>query len=221
KLKAMEARRLGDEAAYAKVTWMCILCYCGNPQFELQDKGVIDSRCSRDMTRNMSYLSEYEEINGGYVAFGGDPKRGKITGKGKISTGKLDFKDVYFVKELTSDSFCFEIEPNQERLIDLMKNDISDNSSNDPLLEEVDLFLSDNSIPPSIENFANDPEGDIRFLEELLIDDSIRSHELSDSNFEDNPSIPRPPLEPPDAKTDAGEEIAVVMNDKDKFDDDS
>nr|GFA45302.1 ribonuclease H-like domain-containing protein [Tanacetum cinerariifolium] len=34
----------------------------------------------------MSYLSEYEEIDGGYVAFGGDPKGGKITGKGKIYT---------------------------------------------------------------------------------------------------------------------------------------
>nr|GFA48122.1 hypothetical protein [Tanacetum cinerariifolium] len=27
----MEARRLGDEAAYAKVTWMCIVCYCITP----------------------------------------------------------------------------------------------------------------------------------------------------------------------------------------------
>nr|GEX28902.1 ribonuclease H-like domain-containing protein [Tanacetum cinerariifolium] len=34
------------------------------------------------MTRNMSYLSEYEGIDGGYVALGGDPKGGKITGKG-------------------------------------------------------------------------------------------------------------------------------------------
>nr|GFA94850.1 hypothetical protein [Tanacetum cinerariifolium] len=33
---------------------------------------------------------------------------------------------------------------------------------------------------------------------------------------DDNPSIPRPPLEPPDAETDAGEEILVVMNDKDE-----
>nr|GFA69618.1 putative ribonuclease H-like domain-containing protein [Tanacetum cinerariifolium] len=41
----------------------------------------------------MSYLSECEEIDGGYVAFGGDPKGGKITGKGKISTSKLDFAD--------------------------------------------------------------------------------------------------------------------------------
>nr|GEZ29457.1 hypothetical protein [Tanacetum cinerariifolium] len=117
------------------------------------------------------------------------------------------------------DSFCFEIEPDQERLINLVENDNSD-SSNYPLLEEADLFLDDNPIPPGIENFADDPEGDIRFLEELLIDDSILSHELFDSNFEDNPSIPRPPPKPPDAKTDVGEEIAVVLNDKDKFDDD-
>nr|GEZ03137.1 hypothetical protein [Tanacetum cinerariifolium] len=119
------------------------------------------------------------------------------------------------------DSFCFEIKPDQERLINLVKSNISDESSNDPLLEEVDLFLaSDNSILPGIENVAGDSKGDIRFLEELLIDDSILSHESSDSNFEDNPSIPRPPPESPDAETDAGEEIPVLMNDKDKFDED-
>nr|GFB66807.1 hypothetical protein [Tanacetum cinerariifolium] len=73
------------------------------------------------------------------------------------------------------DSFCFEIEPDQERLINLMKNDVLDNSSNDPLLEEVDLFLFDDSIPLGIENVADDPEGDIHFLEELLIDDFILS----------------------------------------------
>nr|GFA30178.1 hypothetical protein [Tanacetum cinerariifolium]GFA34711.1 hypothetical protein [Tanacetum cinerariifolium] len=65
-----------------------------------------------------------------------------------------------------------------------------DDSSNDPLLEEADLFLSDNSIPPGIENVADATEGDIHFLEDLLIDDSILSHDSSDSNFEDNPSIP-------------------------------
>nr|GFB62738.1 hypothetical protein [Tanacetum cinerariifolium] len=72
------------------------------------------------------------------------------------------------------------------------KNDVlppSDDNDDDYnlLLEEVDLFLSDDSIPPSIENVANDPEGDVRFLEELLIDDSILSHESFDSSFEDSP----------------------------------
>ncbi|GJZ93820.1 putative ribonuclease H-like domain-containing protein, partial [Tanacetum coccineum] len=54
----------------------------GNPQMDLQDQGVIDSRCSRHMTGNMSYLTDYEEIDGGYVAFGGNPKGGKITSRG-------------------------------------------------------------------------------------------------------------------------------------------
>ncbi|GJU91386.1 putative ribonuclease H-like domain-containing protein [Tanacetum coccineum] len=58
----------------------------GNPQMDLQDKGVIDSGCSRHMTENMSYLTNYEEIDGGYVAFGGNPKGGKITGKCTIKT---------------------------------------------------------------------------------------------------------------------------------------
>nr|GEV46466.1 ribonuclease H-like domain-containing protein [Tanacetum cinerariifolium] len=46
----------------------------GNPQHALKDKGVIDSGCSRHMTGNISYLSNFEEIKGGYVAFGGNPK---------------------------------------------------------------------------------------------------------------------------------------------------
>ncbi|GJZ38363.1 putative ribonuclease H-like domain-containing protein [Tanacetum coccineum] len=77
----------------------------GNPQQDLKDKGVIDSGCSRHMTGNRSYLTDYEEIDGGFVAFGGNSKRGKITGKGKIRTGKLDFEDVYFVKELKFNLF--------------------------------------------------------------------------------------------------------------------
>nr|GFC16131.1 hypothetical protein [Tanacetum cinerariifolium] len=67
--------------------------------------------------------------------------------------------------------------------------------------KEADLFLFDDSIPPGIENIADDSEGDIRFLEELLIDDSILSHESLDSSFEDNPSIPRPPPKPPDVES--------------------
>nr|GFA72943.1 ribonuclease H-like domain-containing protein [Tanacetum cinerariifolium] len=38
----------------------------GNPQQALKDKGVIDSGCSRHITGNISYLSDFEELNGGY-----------------------------------------------------------------------------------------------------------------------------------------------------------
>nr|GEW03352.1 hypothetical protein [Tanacetum cinerariifolium] len=53
----------------------------GNPQHALKDKGIIDSGCSRNMTGNMFYLSDFEELNCGYVVFGGNPKGGKISGK--------------------------------------------------------------------------------------------------------------------------------------------
>nr|GEZ50785.1 hypothetical protein [Tanacetum cinerariifolium] len=117
------------------------------------------------------------------------------------------------------DSFRFEIEPDQEELFSVVMINIPDNSSNDPLLEEVKLFLSDDSIPPGIENFVDDPKGDIRFLEELLIDDSILSHESFDSSFEDNPSISRPPPEQPDDNFDLEPEvISEVMEDIDEPD---
>ncbi|GJW15863.1 putative ribonuclease H-like domain-containing protein [Tanacetum coccineum] len=40
------------------------------------------SGCSSHMTGNKAYLSDYEDFNRGFVAFGSDPKGGKITGKG-------------------------------------------------------------------------------------------------------------------------------------------
>ncbi|GJW04663.1 putative ribonuclease H-like domain-containing protein [Tanacetum coccineum] len=60
-----------------------------NPQIDLQDQGVIDSGCSRHMTGNMSYLTDYEEIDGGYVTFKGNPKGGKITKKWKAESKAL------------------------------------------------------------------------------------------------------------------------------------
>ncbi|GJW51994.1 hypothetical protein Tco_0093345 [Tanacetum coccineum] len=70
----------------------------GHPQID--DQGYVDSGCSRHMTGNMSYLSDFKEFDEGYVTFGGGAKEGRITGKGTLKTGKLDFEDVYFVKEL-------------------------------------------------------------------------------------------------------------------------
>ncbi|GJT65966.1 putative ribonuclease H-like domain-containing protein, partial [Tanacetum coccineum] len=59
----------------------------------------------RHMIGNMSYLTDFEEIDGGYVAFGGNLKGGKITGRGTIKTGNLDFENLYFVRELQFNHF--------------------------------------------------------------------------------------------------------------------
>ncbi|GJT19316.1 putative ribonuclease H-like domain-containing protein [Tanacetum coccineum] len=61
----------------------------GNPQVNLQDKGVIDSGCSRHMIGNMSYLIDYKEIYGGYVAFGSNPREGRSLAKATSDEFKL------------------------------------------------------------------------------------------------------------------------------------
>nr|GEW85202.1 retrovirus-related Pol polyprotein from transposon TNT 1-94 [Tanacetum cinerariifolium] len=69
-----------------------------DPHRALKDKGIVDIGCSRHMTRNKAHLTDYQEFKGGSIAFGGSS--GRITGKGKIKAGRLDFEDVYYVEEL-------------------------------------------------------------------------------------------------------------------------
>nr|GEV61367.1 retrovirus-related Pol polyprotein from transposon TNT 1-94 [Tanacetum cinerariifolium] len=79
----------------------------GNPQQkEYKEKGVIDCGCSRHMIGNKCYLSNFKAFDGGFVSFGDG--KGRISSKGKIKTGKLDFDDVYFYKELKDNLGKFE-----------------------------------------------------------------------------------------------------------------
>ncbi|GKC44682.1 putative ribonuclease H-like domain-containing protein [Tanacetum coccineum] len=75
----------------------------GNPPTD--DQGYVDSGCFRHMTGNISYLLDFQGFDRGYVTFGGGVRGGKITGKGTLKMGKLDFQDVYFVKELQFNLF--------------------------------------------------------------------------------------------------------------------
>ncbi|GJS17508.1 hypothetical protein Tco_0411980 [Tanacetum coccineum] len=71
----------------------------------------------------------------------------------------------------------------------------------DSHMEEIDLFLAfDDSMPSGIEIDDYDSEGDIRFLEELLNSDSppLPENESFSLDHFDDPSLPRPPPEPPD-----------------------
>ncbi|GJZ91458.1 putative reverse transcriptase domain-containing protein, partial [Tanacetum coccineum] len=47
------------------------------PHRALKNKGIVDSGCSRHITRNKAYLAEFQYFNGGPVAFGGS--KGYIT----------------------------------------------------------------------------------------------------------------------------------------------
>nr|GEV45897.1 ribonuclease H-like domain-containing protein [Tanacetum cinerariifolium] len=57
----------------------------GNPQYALQVQGIFDSECSRHMTGNKSYLTDYQEINGGFVAIRENAKGVEGEGSGQPS----------------------------------------------------------------------------------------------------------------------------------------
>ncbi|GKB18087.1 retrovirus-related pol polyprotein from transposon TNT 1-94 [Tanacetum coccineum] len=64
----------------------------GKPQQD--DTGFVDSGCSRHITRNIAYLSDFKEFDGGCVTFGGGAHGGKISSKGTLKTDSLDFEDL-------------------------------------------------------------------------------------------------------------------------------
>nr|GEV03872.1 putative ribonuclease H-like domain-containing protein [Tanacetum cinerariifolium] len=74
-----------------------------NSQNNIDDKDYWDSGCSRHITGNISYLSDYEPFDRGYGSFGQGGC--KITGNGTIKTGKLEFENVYFMKDLKYNLF--------------------------------------------------------------------------------------------------------------------
>nr|GEW59749.1 hypothetical protein [Tanacetum cinerariifolium] len=56
-------------------------------QKEYKEKGVIDNGCSRHMTRNKCYLTDFEAFDGGFVSFG--DRKGRISGKATLDESNL------------------------------------------------------------------------------------------------------------------------------------
>nr|GEV36751.1 hypothetical protein [Tanacetum cinerariifolium] len=90
---------------------------------------------------------------------------------------------------------------------------------NDSQREEIDIVtVTDDALPPSVENDDSDRKVDV--VDDLRVDNSISNskHESSESEESDfdNPSVPLPPLEPPDEELDFEidfeDEISVVKN---------
>nr|GFB32578.1 ribonuclease H-like domain-containing protein [Tanacetum cinerariifolium] len=162
------------------------------------DKGVIDSGCSRHMIRNISYLSDFEELNGGYVSFGGNPKGGKIYGKEKIKTSKLDFDDVYFVKELRKQDDKTKKEAKGKRDLTAEFKDFSDYSSNEvniagSIVPTIGQNSSNNTNPFSTvgpSNAAVSPTyGKSSFIDASQLLDDLDMLELEDITYSDDEDV--------------------------------
>ncbi|GKA45183.1 putative ribonuclease H-like domain-containing protein, partial [Tanacetum coccineum] len=158
-----------------------------NPQLELQKKGVINSGCSRHMTRNKSHLSDYKKIEGGFVAFSGNSKGGKITRKGKIRIGKLDFEDVYFVKELKFNLFSVSQMCDKKNNVLFTNTEFVVLSSNFKLTDENQVLLKvprkDNMYSVDLRNVV--PQGGITclFAKAILDESNLWYRRLGHINF--------------------------------------
>ncbi|GJW14385.1 putative ribonuclease H-like domain-containing protein [Tanacetum coccineum] len=127
----------------------------GNPQMDLQDQGVIDSGCSSHMTGNMSYLTDYEEIDGGYN-FGGTTKGWKINWKKMIHRFAL----VFFLatKDETSDilmSFITGIEILVDHKVKVIRVRVKPITRPYELQENEDNVNSTNNVNAASTNKVN------------------------------------------------------------------
>ncbi|GJZ56868.1 ribonuclease H-like domain-containing protein, partial [Tanacetum coccineum] len=121
----------------------------GNLQYALQDQGIFDSGYSRHMTGNKSYLSDYQEIDGGFVAFVGSPKGGT---KANIDSGQAGKKTVFG--------------PQYVLLPFLISDSQGPKSSEDEFANEAG---KKNGVKdPAIEVDKNGQEKDVRDQEEVL-----------------------------------------------------
>nr|GEV23174.1 ribonuclease H-like domain-containing protein [Tanacetum cinerariifolium] len=108
-------------------------------QKEYKEKGVIESGCSRHMTGNKCYLTDFEAFNGGFVSF--RDGKGRISGKGKIKIGKLDFDDVYFYKEIKYNLFSVSQMCDKKNNVLFTDTECLVLSSNFKLLDESQVLL--------------------------------------------------------------------------------
>ncbi|GKB98081.1 hypothetical protein Tco_0984218 [Tanacetum coccineum] len=119
--------------------------------------------------------------------------------------------DVIFLENLLSDDTTHNLAPeistsrsqenvhaNPSSIIESLPTSLIPVEDNDPVQEEIDIFLvPDDLIPPGVENDDSEDE----------------DNELPNLDHQDNPSSPRPPPEPPDVCLNF--KPATAMNDED------
>nr|GFB36263.1 hypothetical protein [Tanacetum cinerariifolium] len=133
-------------------------------------------------------------------------------------------EEIHFVENLLYDNSSLRLpEELNAEIADTIVESLSYSpipvEDGDSLIDELDLFFAMNDLlPPRIKSDGYDSEGEIHFLEELLVDDSISipENKASDFDHQDDPLFPRPPPEPPDVEFDfepnSGEMISAVIN---------
>ncbi|GJW40348.1 hypothetical protein Tco_0066193 [Tanacetum coccineum] len=207
----------------------------GKPRVRASDYGERVDPVERN-TFGVGRKSPPENFFAGGVVTAGDYLLGEFSGElahtdpippGVVDTDSEPEEEIRLAENLSYDNSSPR--PPEERNSEIADTIVESLSpppipveDSDSLMEEIDLFLaSDDSMPPGIEIDDYDSEGDIRFLEELLSNDSppLPENESFSLDHFDDPSLPRPPPEPPDVEIcfnfepDAGDFINKVVGD--------
>ncbi|GKE52319.1 putative ribonuclease H-like domain-containing protein, partial [Tanacetum coccineum] len=157
----------------------------GKPQQD--DTGFVDSGCSRHMTGNIAYLSDFKEFDGGYVTFRGGAHGGRISSKGTLKTDSLDFKDVYFVNELKFNLFSVSQMCDKKNYVLFTDTECLVLSPKFKLLDENQILLKiprkDNMYSFDMKNIV--PKESLTYLiEKATLDESMLWHRsLGHINF--------------------------------------
>ncbi|GKB24905.1 putative ribonuclease H-like domain-containing protein [Tanacetum coccineum] len=142
-----------------------LACWIWRPTRNVIDYNSKDSgSCILKRFDYVDLQGRLKSIDGEFVAFGESPKGGKITRKGKIGTGKLDFEDVYFIKELKFNLFsvpqmcdkknsilftkteCLVLSPDFKLLDESQQNGVAERK-NRTLIEAARTILEDLLLP--------------------------------------------------------------------------
>nr|GEX12628.1 ribonuclease H-like domain-containing protein [Tanacetum cinerariifolium] len=181
-------------------------------------QGLIIMMHLEDPSQEHANLFDFEEINGGYVAFGGNPKGGKISGKGKIKTGKLDFNDVYFVKELKFNLFSVSQMCDKKNSVLFTDTECLVFSPDFKLPDESQVLLrvsrENNMYNVNLKNIV--PSGDLTFLfAKATIDESNLWHRrLGVINFKTINKLVKDSLGKFDGKVNEGFLVGYLVNSK-------
>nr|GEV79831.1 ribonuclease H-like domain-containing protein [Tanacetum cinerariifolium] len=140
---------MAEEHVQTNMTLMMFLDSEGNLQKD--DKGFINSGCSRHMTENIAYLSNFKNFDGGYVTSEGGAHGSRISGKGILKADKLDFENVHFVNELKFNIFSVsQIEKGIKKEYSIVRtpqqNRVADRR-NKTLIEATRTMLADFKLP--------------------------------------------------------------------------
>ncbi|GKD98897.1 putative ribonuclease H-like domain-containing protein, partial [Tanacetum coccineum] len=130
-----------DHISKTSGSYICKSFNYGDPQVTLKDTRIFDSGCSRHITRNKSYLTDYQDHDRGFVSFAGSSKGGRITGKGQVGKDKVSDQEYILLPMMHTSSY---VPSSSEADVSLSNDDAADKKTKqDSAIKEAQILMDD------------------------------------------------------------------------------